>query len=787
MPLQKLSFRPGVNRESTALGNEGGWYDCNNIRFRSGQAEKIGGWTSDSGTTNSTLQPPSNQNFTPQSVGYPSGYSWASNSFWGICRNIWNWLNLVNYNLLGIGTHLKYYVQNGIGGTFYDITPLRGSPPGTAQVVSSNAFTTTASTAGYTGYVTVTCNVPAHGAINNDFVTISNVSTAINGIPAANLNAEFQLTYVDTSSFTIQVYVTSATVTAGTTGSSINFVFQINTGATIFSYATGFGAGPFGGTSTSVTTTLTTGFSAAATITTLTVGSTTNLSTSYPGVVWIDTEAFTYTGGAGGGTTLTGVTRAYTNTPQTAHTATTTVYQYPSTATGWGIAASTGVPVQLRLWSSANYGQNLIINPSGGAIYYWVNAANNTTYNRAQILAYNNTNTQDSVAYWQTDGGVYNSCPNLCNFILVSDSSNFVIAFGCNDPSGVLTTTALDPLFIRWTDQQNITTWYPTATNQAGSYRLGQGSAIVTAVQTRQEIFILTDTAAYVMQYIGPPYIWGFNIVSSNISIISPNAIVSVNNVTYWMGINKFYMYTGTVQTLGCAVRQFIFDNINTQQSAQIYAGTNEAYNEIWWYFPSISGPTGTGTISNPNTLMDSYVVYNYLDQTWYYGKMNRTTTLYAPLRNTVISTGYNGQLYYQETNVDDGSVILAGQSQAYPINAYVQSADFDIGDGNNFGFVWRLVPDVNFTGSNVNDPTISMTLLPRRNPGSNYGTSNNPGVSSIDNYSNIKEYNVQQFTQQVYVRARGRQMALKISSNTLGVAWQSGLNRLDIRPDGRK
>lgn len=784
MPLQKLQFRPGVNRESTSLGNEGGWFDCNNVRFRSGQAEKIGGWTSDTGTTSSTLQPPTNQNFTPQSVGYPTGYTWASKSFWGVCRNIWSWVNLAGYNLLGLGTNLKYYIQNGPGGSFYDITPLRGSPPGTPTVVSSGAFTTTVLSAPSSlTYVTVVCNVSAHGAITNDFVTISGVSTAINGIPAATLNAEFQITYINTNSFSIQVGVTSA-VTAGTTGSSISFTFQINTGSVIYTTASGWGAGGWGGLTTgAVTTTLTTGFTAAATITTLTVGSNTSLAAS--GVVWIDGEQFNYTG-LSSTTGLTGVTRAYGNTPQVAHSAGATVTQYPSTATGWGQASNSGIGVPLRLWSSANYGQNLIINPGGGPIYYWVNSVTPTTFNRAQILAYNNTNTQDGTQYWLTDGGTANSCPSLCNFVMVSDSSNFVIAFGCNDPSGLLTTTALDPLFVRWTDQQNILTWLPSATNQAGSFRLSQGSAIVTAIQTRQEIFIITDTAAYVMQYIGPPYVWGFNIMSSNISIMSPNCVVSVNNITYWMGINKFYMYSGTVQTLECAVRQYIFDNINLQQASQIYAGTNEAYNEIWWFFPSISGPLGTNTVSNPNTVMDSYVVFNYLDQTWYYGKMNRTAWFYAPLRNTVVSTGYNGQLYYQESGVDDGAVSGNGQS-AYPINAYVQSSDFDIGDGNNFSYVWRAVPDINFTGSTVSNPTVNMTFLPRQNPGSNYGSTNNQPIVSTNNYSNIREYNIQQFTQQIYVRARGRQMAIKLQSNTLGVAWQNGLNRLDIRPDGRR
>ena len=434
-------------------------------------------------------------------------------------------------------------------------------------------------------------------------------------------------------------------------------------------------------------------------------------------------------------------------------------------------------------------------------MYYWVVDSNPSIYYRAQILSHNNSNTQDGTAYWQTD----TTCPSLVNYVMVSDSSNFVIAFGCNDPSGTVTTTALDPLLVRWSDQQNILTWLPSLTNQAGSYRLSQGSQIVTAIQTRQEILIFTDSAVYNMQYLGPPYVWGFQIMGDNMSIMGPNAVATVNNITYWMGYNKFYVYTGTVSTLPCAVRQYIFDNINLTQSAQVYAGTNEAYNEIWWFYCSVTGTNpdgsqGSGTTSNPNNIMDRYVVYNYLDQTWYYGGMNRSSWLYSPLRQTPIATpygttssgaSYGGLLVYHENGVDDGTT-----NPPSPINAYVQSSDFDIGDGNNFGFIWRCIPDINFTGSTVNQPSVTMTFLPRQFSGSAYGVSNDPTVASTQDYTLKREYIVQQFTPQIYVRARGRQMAFRIESgayiptnpkNGVGVAWQSGSNRLDIRPDGRR
>jgi hypothetical protein len=751
VPLIKLQFTPGVNREATTLANEGGWYDCNNIRFRSGYPEKIGGWITDAGTTTSTLQPPTNQGSTP-----PTGYTWTTPSFWGICNNLWAWLNLSGYNLLGLGTNLKYYIQNGINGYFYDVTPL------------SLTTTNTATFSATTGSTTITVTDNSNGVIVNDFVTFSGATSLGGAITATILNAEFQVVSVTgLNTYTITSSVAATSSDTGNGGGAVVCAYQINTGNAIYTQALGWGAGPWGGT----------------------------------------------TGSANTG--------------------------------GWGQPATVStIGINIRLWASANYGQNLVINSRGGGLYYWVVDTTATNFNRAQQLSATNTNTQNGAYAWFTDGAIFtgsiasggtltvtavttgfinigatitggsipvnttitgqtgttsggvgtytisntgitqasttitatlNTCPTICNFVMVSDQSNFVIAFGCNDPGGYVTssTTTADPLLVRWTDQQNILSWYPTITNQAGSQRLSQGSTIVTAIQTRQEILVFTDTALYSMQYLGPPYVWGFQTMGYNISIISPNCVAVANNATYWMGFNKFYFYNGTVQTLPCAVRQYIFNNLNYTQSQQIFSGTNEAFNEIWWFYCSVN-----------STTVDSYVVFNYLDQTWYYGQMNRSSWLYSPLRQTPMSTSYNGQLIYQESGTNDGTT---GTTNPYPINAYIQSSDFDIGNGNNFGFIYRLVPDVNFTGSTSNQPNVTMTFLPRQFSGSAYGTANNPSVASTQDYTNTREYVIQQFTPQVYVRARGRQMAFKVSSNTIGVAWQSGTNRLDIRPDGRR
>jgi hypothetical protein len=648
MPLQKLQLRPGVNRESTTLANEGTWFEMDKVRFRSGYPEKLGGWVKDTGTTTSTLQPP-------------------AGSFWGVARSLWNWVTLNGSNLMAIGTNLKYYIQQTAGGNFYDVTPLRD-----VNTVASGAFTTT------NGSTTVIVNDAGYGAQEGDFVTISGVVGAVNGIPAAALNREFRITYIDSSTYSITV--SSPATSSGTAGAA-TFSYQISTGSDIYTVGVGWGAGGWGG--------VTTGF--------------------------------------------------------------------PST--GWGAAAPAGVGVgiQLRLWTQDNYGQDLVINPRGGALYLWKVNPTPTTYDRAVLLS------PTSPSPYTTD----TDCPTVANAVAVSDASRFVIAFGCNDYGSA----TLDPLLVRWSDQENYALWSPAITNQAGSYRLSTGSSIVAHQQTRQEILVWTDAAVYSMQYLGPPYVWGFQILGDNISIAGPNVTATATNVVYWMGYDKFYMYSGRVETLYCPLRQYIFGDINLQQQYQFFAGTNEGFNEVWWFYCSANSDT-----------IDRYVIYNHVEKIWSYGNLARTAWLDTPLRESPTATGYNGQLIYHETGVDDGTT-----NPPSAISAYVQSADINIGDGHNYGFAWRMIPDVTFDGSTVNNPAVTMTLRPRQNPGSNYSPAASPTVASTQNYQAQRNYTVQQFTEIVYVRVRGRQMAFRISSNGLGVQWQLGVPSLDVRPDGRR
>jgi hypothetical protein len=327
-------------------------------------------------------------------------------------------------------------------------------------------------------------------------------------------------------------------------------------------------------------------------------------------------------------------------------------------------------------------------------------------------------------------------------------------------------------MLVRWSDQLNPYQWVPAVTNQSGEFAISNGSYIMGARATRQEILIWTDTCLYSMQYLGAPYVWGFNILMDNISVMSPNSMITINNVTYWMGVDKFYMYSGRVETLPCALRQYIFDDINLNQSYQIFAGSNEGYNEVWWFY--VSNDTTGNTI-------DKYVIYNYVDRVWYYGTMARTAWLDTGGQYPLAAT-YNNTLVQHENGVDDNST-----SSTQPINAYVQSSDFDIQDGHNFGFVWRILPDINFNGSNINTPSVTMTVKPRVNSGTAYGAADNPVVKSSDNFTTKGTYNIQQFTGQVYTRLRGRQLSFRIESNQIGCQWQLGLPRIDIRPDGRR
>jgi hypothetical protein len=410
-------------------------------------------------------------------------------------------------------------------------------------------------------------------------------------------------------------------------------------------------------------------------------------------------------------------------------------------------------PDALRLWSQSNFGEDLIFNPRGGGLYYW-EASGGVSGNRGEDIA---------LILGSSD------CPTKANQVLVSDISRFVFAFGATD----IGSATLDPLLVRWSDQEDYLNWTPTATTQAGSLRLSLGSSIVTALQSRQEVLVWTDTAVYSLQYLGPPFVWGAQIVGDNISIAGPNATAIASGVTYWMGLDKFYKYDGRTQTLRCDLRQYIFDDINQLQMEQVCCGTNEGFNEVWWFYCSAD-----------SVVIDRYAIYNYGEDIWYYGNLGRTAWLDSGLQSGPIAATYVNNLVNHEVGNDDGT-----GDALVPIEAYISSAEFDLNDGHNFSFVWRALPDITFRGSTNNglSPSVTMTLLPLRNSGSGFTNPPSVGGSNSAGITRTAVFPIEEFTGQVYPRVRGRQMALRIDSTTLGVAWQMGAFRLDLRPDGRR
>jgi hypothetical protein len=806
MPLQKLVFKPGINKEGTSYTNEGGWFDGDKIRFRSGNAEKIGGWT-----------------------------RLSNDTFLGICRALWNWGTLAGANLLGVGTSKKYYIENG--GNYNDVTPLLLNSAGnTTTTLTSNPFSATNGS----NLVTVTDTVS--GIITNvgDYIYLTSTTT----VGGLTIQGEYAVTALVTSQ-SFQITATANATSTGTGGGTVTIQYQYPIGNDVFTVNTGWGAGSWSPTDVAVLGsnpfTVTAG-SAIVTVTQNSHGYLTSAGSFTVGqqykIVAVGSTNFTLIGasantvgtiftatgvGTGSGTAsiawvaflgvtditatptsfgisgtsgfatgtygMYGITatsvavpatfingRAFELTYVDANTYTITIVApaaygavsggsavnvYPQNGIRpWGSAADVGIGQQLRLWSNDNFGQDLIIAPRGGGIYYW-SAASGTTV-RAVLL-----NTLSTAA-----GFSGQFVPNTTNQIIGSAIQRFVIAFGANSYDPANANSTFDPLLVRWADQENPYQWVPAVTNQAGEFRLNIGSYIVCAKSTRQEILIWTDAAIYSMQYLGPPYVWGFQLLQDNISIMGPNASITVNNVTYWMGTDKFYKYTGRVETLSSTLRQYVYQDINQNQNFQVFAGSIEGYNEIWWFYCSAD-----------SDIVDRYVIYDYLDDVWAYGTMSRTAWLDSGLRTFPMGAdAANYRILYHENGNDDVSGLTP-----VPINAYVQSSDFDIGDGHNFGFVWRILPDLTFNGSNANLPEVTMTVLPRVNSGTAYGTPDNPRVPSAQNYTSKGTYAVQQFTGQVYTRIRGRQMAFRIESNDLGVAWQMGFPRIDIRPDGRR
>lgn len=734
MPLQKLQFRPGLNREGTDYSNEGGWYDADKVRFRSGFPEKIGGWS-----------------------------RMANAQFLGLARALWNWVTLAGANYLGVGTNIKYYIEQG--GTYNDVTPVVyfSSP------ALNNCFVVTS------GSNLVTVIDGQYSPSVGDYVTFSGANT-VTGTNVTNtiLNAEYSVTsIVNTAAYRITVSVT-ANATANGGGNTVVASYQQPIGLNTYTLGTGWGAGPWPVTGT--TTNLTNPFATTNGSNSVVVTQTAHGLSNGQAVIFANATA---TGGVSAVLLNTlfyptiANANAYTITVQANATSTTTgggnVIAYTQTGSrGWGTGFTSGIGQQLRLWTNDNYGQDLFIAPRGGSIYYWIPAGSVYPSNiaggltvRSQLLS-----TQATAAGY--DG---TRVPTATFQVLASAIQRFIICMGANPYDPTTAATTFDPMLVRWSDQENPYEWVPAVTNQSGEFRLSNGSFIMGSRATRQEILVWTDAAIYSMQYLGPPYVWGFQILMDNISIMSPNAMITINNVTYWMGVDKFYMYSGRVETLPCSLWQYTFEDINREQAFQVFCGGNESYNEVWWFY-----------CSQGSNVINKYIIYNYLERTWYYGTMGRTAWLDSGLRQYPMAADYNSRMLFHESVVDD----VSGTAPV-PINAYIQSSDFDIGDGHNFGFVWRILPDINFNGSNVNNPYVTMRVKPRQNSGAPYGTADNPEVISADNFSTAPVYNIQEFTGQVYTRLRGRQLAFRIESDSLGVAWQLGSPRIDIRNDGRR
>ena len=615
MALQKLTLKPGVDRENTRYTSEGGWYECDKIRFRKGTPEKIGGWQRISAAT-----------------------------FLGVCRSLWNWVTLGGQNLIGVGTHLKFYIENG--GAYNDITPLR------ATVALTNPFVTVINSA------VVTVTDASGGFIDGDFVTFSGAS-AVGGL---TLNDEYQITLVTATTYTITA--SSNATSSATGGGTVSAAYQINVGAGFVVPLVGWGASSWG-------------------------------------------------------------------------------------SGAWGVGGTSISPI--RLWSQSNFGEDLVFGPRGGAIYFWDTTSGLTS--RAVTL--------------QSIAPVGNTVPIIQDIVLVSDVSRFLFAFGCNSIGG----TTASAMLVRWSDQEDITDWTPSATNQAGSVQLSSGSEIVAVHQARQELLVWSDSSLYSLQYVGAPIVWGTQLVGENISVASPNAVAYTNATAYWMGIGKFYKYDGHTQPLDCNLRKFVFNDFNTQQYNQIFAGTLEDHNEVWWFYCSANA-----------TSIDRYVVYNYLDDIWYYGTLDRTAWLDSGLRDHPLAATYSSNLVNQEEGVDDNEL-----GASTPIHAYAETAEFDLDDGHQFSFIWRVLPDISFDGSTTASPTATMTLLPMQNSGSGYNSPASVGGTNSGAITRSAVLPIEKFTGQLNTRVRGRQMVMKVESNAAGVTWQLGSPRLDMRPDGRR
>ena len=624
MPLQKYVFRPGINKEGTAYSNEGGWFNSNLIRFRKGLPEKIGGWQKAS-----------------------------TDSFKSTGRALHAWVDLAGTKFLGLGTTWKYYVLEG--STYNDVTPIRATTTNGIVFAATN------------GSTTITATDSNHGAIINDFVTISGAASLGGLITAEVLNQEYQITSVPSvNTFTFTATATANGSDTGNGGSGADAAYQINVGLDVYVPSTGWGSD-----------------------------------------YW------------GSGT--------------------------------WGSVSALGANSQLRLWSHDNFGEDLLMCVRGAGVFYW--DASSGTNNRAVALSALTS---------------ANLTPTVALQIMVSDIDRHVICFGADplNDSGTARTGAIDPMFIAWSDQENVEQWEPLATNTAGSFRLSAGSAIVGAIRARQETLIWTDTSLYSMTFVGQPFTFAINLVNEGVGLVGPNAMVNTPKGVFWMDKKGFYSYSGQIQELPCTVDDYVFSDLNQTQSYQIFGFVNKGFNEVGWFY-----------CSGTNTVLDKYVTYNYEENVWMIGELSRTCWLDEGIFSdpkATSSSDYVGYLYNQESGVDNDGVAMT--------DVFIESSDFDIDPGGeDYQFISKIIPDIKFTGNVATGATgqnVDIVVKRRNFPGEELTTAVTSSCTSV--------------TTKIDTRVRGRQAVLRIQSNdtdttAVGTSFRVGAMRMDYKPDGTR
>ena len=712
MAYTSLKFRPGIVSDVTSYSNEGGYVDGDKIRFRNGFPEKFGGWVKHN-----------------------------ANTYLGSARRLHNWVALDGSDFLGIGTHLKYYIEEG--GQFNDITPEK-DPTAAGDI-------TFAATNGST---TITVTDAAHGANVNDFVTFSGAVSLGGQITATVLNKEYQIiSIISSNSYTITSSVAADSSDTSNGGSSVVGTYQINTGLDATVGGTGWGAGQWSGTTDgALATTINEGGTFSNSDTTLTVTSGTGIVAT--DIILIEEELLTVTNVATNDLT---VTRASSGTTASTHANGTLVRLASGNAdsandfVGWGLAASITAPgAEIRTWSHDNFGEDLILNPRDGAIYYWDKSTGFGV--RAKELSTTSLYSGKS------------SIPTIAKQVLVSDQDRHVIAFGCDGLGATSTATQgngiQDPLLIRFSSQENPVDFFPTATNTAGDLRLGGGSTFVQAVETKQQILVFTNKTLHSMKFIGPPFTFGLQELSKNITIMSPASAVAVEDVVFWMGVDTFYIYAGGTQQLPCTVKDKVFLDFNFNERDKVHVGVNSEFSEVIWFYPK----EGSSTVN-------AYVIYNYAEKVWYYGTLNRDAWIDRGIRTFPIATG-NSLLYNHElTNDDDGSAMTS----------FIESGPMDMGDGDKFVSIKQMLPDITFNGSTGSTPSVSFTLKAQNSSGGNFLQTESKDTTRSTTTP------IEQFTDKIDYRVRGRSFAIKVESTGTGVKYKLGTPRVDMRPDGRR